>query len=249
MSRPRPSPRAPVIVLPCSGPSTTLQRRASAPSRRPLTPPVRSAGCVGSDLQGAIALEEGNRALAVVATLLFAADRGGHDPGALRLSPGAGTGPPRHPLLALLHRRDGGHGGIRRLQLRPAEPVVAGLRDSPDRRRRRARVDRLCPLHEHLGEPPNRAVTRATPGARDGRSRDRHRPRGRRHQRGAGPGGRRSISRCHRARPREPLPGPGSCARCSGRHRGRHAVADAPHGQHRRRQSGRGPDQCGSHEH
>ena len=52
-----------------------------------------------------------------------------------------------------------------------------------------------------------------------------------------------------RARHRQPLPGPGTRPRCACRHRGCHAGADPSHGEHRRRQGGGRPDQRGPDQH
>ena len=95
----------------------------------------------------------------------------------------------------LLHRRDHRHRRLRRLLLRRAGAVAAGLRDRPDGRRGRARGHPVRAAHPAPREQPARALVRAAPGRGDARAR--HRRRARRHRRPGrrGPGGGRTPGR------------------------------------------------------
>ena len=136
-----------------------------SPRPGPADGPTRSVGLARRiRLQVGIALEEGNRALAVVATALFALIVVATIVLHYAFRPDGAQLPPRLPLLPVLHRGDRGDRRLRGLQLLPPEPVAHRLRHRPHRRGRGPRVDRVRALHQHSGEPPHRAVARA--GAR-----------------------------------------------------------------------------------
>ncbi len=158
---------------------------------RPADGPTRSVGLARRiRLQVGIALEEGNRALAVVA-------------GALLVLIVLAT-----IVLHFAYRQGDnvGHLGILSSLYFTVETVATvgygdysfahqsawliGVRRDPDRCRGGAGVDGVRALHQHPREPAHRALTRAAAGPGNGRPRDRDRPGHGRHQRGARPGGR-----------------------------------------------------------
>ena len=106
--------------------------RLGIDTARPDGGPTRSVGLVRRiRLQVGIALEEGNRALAVVAGALLALIVPRHDRAARRLPP-TGSGARHLGLLSSLYFtvETVATVGLRGLQLRPPEPVVARLRQS-----------------------------------------------------------------------------------------------------------------------
>jgi len=122
-------------------------QRMGISTTRPADGPTRSIG-LGRRirLQVGIALEEGNRALAVVATALLALI-------VVATVVLHYTCAPRLPRLAVLHRGDGGDRRLRGLQLLPSEPVADRVRHRPDHLGRGPGVDRVRAVHQHFGEP------------------------------------------------------------------------------------------------
>ena len=219
------------------------------PGRRPAVP-ARHVGLLRrARLQVGIALEEGNKALAVVAgsllALLVLATVLLH----FTYRPAGQTPAPRRPGVAVLRGRDGGHRGLRRLHVLAPARVDNGVRHRAHRGRGGTGVDGLRSLHEHLGQPAHRALPRSPAGPGHDRPRDRDRPGVGGDQRRSRPGLGRPARRGDRTRHRQPLPGPGPRPRRARRDRGRHAGADAPHGEHRGRQGGGRPHQRGPDQH
>ena len=175
--------------------------------------------------------------------------RRGHADHAAGLRPARPPLAPRPALVAVLHRRDGGHGRLRRLQLRHPVPRHARLRHRADLPRRGTAHHRLRPVHQHPRHPPDRALARSQRRDWDDRPRRGDRPRLGGDRRGARPRRRGQAGGGGRAGPRQPLPRPGASPRGPHRDRRCHAVRDAPHGPPRRRQRHRRAHQRGSDEH